>query len=351
MVKIESILPGLRTCEVARGSVTTARDVEVRSKAKNIAEVPRIDRGRGDRILRPGAAIKQKIKDPPRRRGMINPFGAAGRRCPAGRPSASSSPPSFAWADGALYILDEPPRLHFADLRRGGGGGAEKRVLEVLNGWWIRAKHRGDPRANMDVSRTADWIVESSGPRGQRRGRGRRRYPEEVARQASKSYTGRFKKVFNEAKRWMLHDRGPGRSPAMLGKLVAGGQWTWHGQLLQRPHEGTRRRSSPFAKARQSGGPSHHHIQELQGPRSGWQNFRAEGAMLWRASLSADGPSRCWAGRARLARTIRKLFRRVKPGTRIWRTTGRSSSSSRARGEHARRTCRVTRLVVSDTRR
>jgi len=89
-----------------------------------------------------------------------------------------------------LYILDEPTTgLHFADIRR---------LLEVLN----RLVDQGNTvviiEHNMDVIKTADWIVDL-GPEGGNDG-GRlvaAGTPEEVARQASKSYTGQIlKKVF-----------------------------------------------------------------------------------------------------------------------------------------------------------
>src|SRR5437667_10136954 len=89
-----------------------------------------------------------------------------------------------------LYILDEPTTgLHFADIQK---------LLEVLN----RLVDQGNTvviiEHNLDVIKTADWIVDL-GPEGGNDG-GRlvaAGTPEEVARQASKSYTGQIlKKVF-----------------------------------------------------------------------------------------------------------------------------------------------------------
>jgi excinuclease ABC subunit A len=85
-----------------------------------------------------------------------------------------------------LYILDEPTTgLHFADIRR---------LLEVLN----RLVDQGNTvviiEHNMDVIKTADWIVDL-GPEGGNDG-GRlvaSGTPEEVARQAA-SYTGQILK-------------------------------------------------------------------------------------------------------------------------------------------------------------
>jgi excinuclease ABC subunit A len=89
-----------------------------------------------------------------------------------------------------LYILDEPTTgLHFADIRR---------LLEVLN----RLVDQGNTvviiEHNVDVIKTADWIVDL-GPEGGNDG-GRlvaAGTPEDVARQAATSYTGQIlKKVF-----------------------------------------------------------------------------------------------------------------------------------------------------------
>ncbi|HWM78658.1 MAG TPA: excinuclease ABC subunit UvrA, partial [Methylomirabilota bacterium] len=85
-----------------------------------------------------------------------------------------------------LYILDEPTTgLHFADIRR---------LLEVLN----RLVDQGNTvviiEHNMDVIKTADWIVDL-GPEGGNDG-GRlvaSGTPEDVARQAA-SYTGQILK-------------------------------------------------------------------------------------------------------------------------------------------------------------
>jgi excinuclease ABC subunit A len=92
-----------------------------------------------------------------------------------------------------LYILDEPTTgLHFADIQR---------LLDVLN----RLVDQGNTvviiEHNLDVIKTADWIIDL-GPEGGDEG-GRviaSGTPEEVARQADKSFTGQFlQRVLNSS--------------------------------------------------------------------------------------------------------------------------------------------------------
>jgi excinuclease ABC subunit A len=83
-----------------------------------------------------------------------------------------------------LYILDEPTTgLHFADIRR---------LLEVLNQLVDQGNTVVIIEHNLDVVKTADWIIDL-GPEGGNEG-GRviaTGMPEEVAGSA-KSYTGQF---------------------------------------------------------------------------------------------------------------------------------------------------------------
>jgi excinuclease ABC subunit A len=83
-----------------------------------------------------------------------------------------------------LYILDEPTTgLHFADIRR---------LLEVLNQLVDQGNTVVIIEHNMDVIKTADWVIDL-GPEGGNEG-GRvvaSGTPEDVARQ-DKSFTGQF---------------------------------------------------------------------------------------------------------------------------------------------------------------
>src|SRR6188474_1495519 len=84
-----------------------------------------------------------------------------------------------------LYILDEPTTgLHFADIRR---------LLQVLNQLVDQGNTVVIIEHNMDVIKTADWIVDL-GPEGGNEG-GRviaTGTPEELALHADRSYTGQY---------------------------------------------------------------------------------------------------------------------------------------------------------------
>jgi len=84
-----------------------------------------------------------------------------------------------------LYILDEPTTgLHFADIQR---------LLDVLNKLVDQGNTVVIIEHNLDVIKTADWIIDL-GPEGGDEG-GRvvaAGTPEDLTRQAERSYTGRF---------------------------------------------------------------------------------------------------------------------------------------------------------------
>ena len=84
-----------------------------------------------------------------------------------------------------LYILDEPTTgLHFADIQR---------LLDVLNKLCDQGNTVVIIEHNLDVVKTADWVIDL-GPEGGDEG-GRvvaTGTPEELARRAERSYTGQF---------------------------------------------------------------------------------------------------------------------------------------------------------------
>jgi excinuclease ABC subunit A len=86
-----------------------------------------------------------------------------------------------------LYILDEPTTgLHFADIQR---------LLDVLNKLVEQGNTVVIIEHNLDVVKTADWVIDL-GPEGGDEG-GRvvaTGTPEELARHAERTYTGQFLK-------------------------------------------------------------------------------------------------------------------------------------------------------------
>jgi len=190
LVKIEMhFLPDVYvTCEVCKARRYNRETLEVRYKGKNIAEVLDMTVAEALQFFDPVPAIKQKLQ-------TLHDVGLDYIRLGQSATTLSGGEAqrvklatelSRRATGRTLYILDEPTTgLHFADIRR---------LLEVLN----RLVDQGNTvviiEHNMDVIKTADWIVDL-GPEGGNDG-GRlvaSGTPEDVARQAA-SYTGQILK-------------------------------------------------------------------------------------------------------------------------------------------------------------
>ena len=194
LVKIEMhFLPDVYvTCEVCKAKRYNRETLEVRYKGKNIAEVLDMTVAEALGFFDPVPAIKQKLQ-------TLHDVGLDYIRLGQSATTLSGGEAqrvklatelSRRATGRTLYILDEPTTgLHFADIRR---------LLEVLNQLVDQGNTVVIIEHNVDVIKTADWIVDL-GPEGGNEG-GRlvaAGTPEEVARQASKSYTGQvLKKVF-----------------------------------------------------------------------------------------------------------------------------------------------------------
>jgi excinuclease ABC subunit A len=189
LVKIEMhFLPDVYvTCEVCKGKRYNRETLEVRYKGRNIAEVLEMTVAEALEFFDPVPAIKQKLKtlhdvglDYIRLgQSATTLSGGEAQRVKLGTELSRRA------TGRTLYILDEPTTgLHFADIRR---------LLEVLNQLVDQGNTVVIIEHNMDVIKTADSIVDL-GPEGGNDG-GRviaAGTPEEVARQADKSYTGQF---------------------------------------------------------------------------------------------------------------------------------------------------------------
>jgi len=191
LMKIEMhFLPDVYvTCEVCKAKRYNRETLDIRYKGKNIAEVLDMTVHEALVFFEPVPVIRAKLQ-------TLHDVGLDYIRLGQSATTLSGGEAqrvklatelSRRATGRTLYILDEPTTgLHFADIQR---------LLDVLN----RLVDQGNTvviiEHNMDVVKMADWIIDL-GPEGGDEG-GRviaTGTPEEVGRQAAKSYTGRFLK-------------------------------------------------------------------------------------------------------------------------------------------------------------
>jgi excinuclease ABC subunit A len=191
LVKIEMhFLPDVYvTCEVCKGKRYNRETLEIRYKGKNIADVLDMTVHEALGFFEPVPVIRQKLQ-------TLHDVGLDYIRLGQSATTLSggeaqrvklSTELSRRATGRTLYILDEPTTgLHFADIQR---------LLDVLN----RLVDQGNTvviiEHHLDVIKTADWIIDL-GPEGGDEGGDviATGTPEDVARQADKSYTGQFMK-------------------------------------------------------------------------------------------------------------------------------------------------------------
>jgi excinuclease ABC subunit A len=189
LVKIEMhFLPDVYvTCEVCKGKRYNRETLEIRYKGKNIADVLGMTVHEALGFFEPVPVIRQKLQ-------TLHDVGLDYIRLGQSATTLSGGEAqrvklatelSRRATGRTLYILDEPTTgLHFADIQR---------LLDVLNQLVEQGNTVVIIEHNLDVIKTADWIIDL-GPEGGDEG-GRviaAGTPEEVARQAAKSYTGQF---------------------------------------------------------------------------------------------------------------------------------------------------------------
>ncbi len=189
LVKIEMhFLPDVYvTCEVCKGKRYNRETLDICYKGKNIAEVLGMTVREALAFFEPVPPIKAKLQ-------TLHDVGLDYIRLGQSATTLSGGEAqrvklatelSRRATGRTLYILDEPTTgLHFADIQR---------LLDVLNQLVDQGNTVVIIEHNMDVIKMADWIIDL-GPEGGDEG-GRviaTGTPEDVARQAAKSYTGRF---------------------------------------------------------------------------------------------------------------------------------------------------------------
>jgi excinuclease ABC subunit A len=188
LVKIEMhFLPDVYvTCEVCRGKRYNRETLEVRYKGKNIADILEMTVAEALAFFEPVPPIKQKLQTLHDVGLDYIRLGQAATTLSGGEAQRVKLATELSRrATGrTLYILDEPTTgLHFADIRR---------LLEVLNQLVDQGNTVVIIEHNMDVIKTADWIIDL-GPEGGNEG-GRviaTGTPEDVGRQ-DKSFTGQY---------------------------------------------------------------------------------------------------------------------------------------------------------------
>ena len=188
LVKIEMhFLPDVYVpCEVCKGKRYNRETLEVRFRGLSIADVLELTVEDALRLLRAPAAHPTKTRDAQRRRARLHPPRTkrddAVRRRSAARQAR----------DGALearhrthlYILDEPTTgLHFEDVR------APAHVLH-------RLVDRGNTvlviEHNLDVIKTADWIIDMGPDGGEEGGRVVVSGTPEGVAETPESFTGQY---------------------------------------------------------------------------------------------------------------------------------------------------------------
>jgi len=189
LVKIEMhFLPDVYvTCEVCKGKRYNRETLEVRYKGRNVADVLDMTVAEALEFFGPVPPIKQKLQ-------TLHDVGLDYIRLGQSATTLSGGEAqrvklatelSRRATGRTFYILDEPTTgLHFADIRR---------LLEVLNQLVDQGNTVVIIEHNMDVIKTADWVVDL-GPEGGNDG-GRviaTGTPEDVAGQSHTSYTGQF---------------------------------------------------------------------------------------------------------------------------------------------------------------
>jgi excinuclease ABC subunit A len=198
LVKIEMhFLPDVYvTCDVCKGKRYNRETLDVHYKGKSIAEVLDMTVHQALEFFEAVPVIKQKLQ-------TLHDVGLDYIRLGQSATTLSGGEAqrvklatelSRRATGRTLYILDEPTTgLHFADIEK---------LLEVLN----RLVDQGNTvviiEHNLDVIKTADWVIDL-GPEGGDDG-GRvvaTGTPEALARQADKSYTGQFLRAALSARR------------------------------------------------------------------------------------------------------------------------------------------------------
>ena len=142
-------------------------------------------------------------------------------RCPAAKRSASNSPRNCRKrATGrTLYILDEPTTgLHFHDV---------KKLLEVLHELVAQGNTVVVIEHNLEVIKTADWVIDLGPEGGDGGGEIVAWGPPEDIVKAPRSYTGKFLKPVLAKAESRRSGRWGERGGGVSGQSLDFGSWAW----------------------------------------------------------------------------------------------------------------------------
>ena len=174
------------TCEQCKGRRYNRETLEIRYRGKSIAEVLDLTVDQALPLLENFPPIARQAADAAGRRPRVHQAGAVGDDAIGGEAQRVklSKELSRRGTGRTLYILDEPTTgLHFEDMRK---------LLDVLNKLVDQGNTIVVIEHNLDVIKSADWVIDLGPGRGRRRrtrrGRGT---PEDVA-PATASFTGQF---------------------------------------------------------------------------------------------------------------------------------------------------------------
>ncbi|MGH2705106.1 MAG: excinuclease ABC subunit UvrA [Actinomycetota bacterium] len=187
-IKIEMyFLPDMYvTCEVCKGRRYNRETLEVRYKGRTIAEVLGMSVEEALALFRPITPIARHLQ-------TLYDVGLAYIRLGQPAPTLSggeaqrvklASELAKRATGNTLYILDEPTTgLHFEDIAK---------LLRVLDGLVAKGNTVVVIEHNLDVIKTADWIIDLGPDGGGRGGQVVAEGPPEAVADAERSYTGRF---------------------------------------------------------------------------------------------------------------------------------------------------------------
>ena len=157
------------TCEECKGRRYNRETLEIKYRGKSIAEMLDLTVDQALELVENFPPIALRSCARCRKSGSAtSSWASRRRRCRAARRSGSSCRASSRGAAPArtLYILDEPTTgLHFEDVRR---------LLEVLGKLVDQGNTIVVIEHNLDVIKSADWVIDLGPEGGARRRQGRR---------------------------------------------------------------------------------------------------------------------------------------------------------------------------------